>query len=312
MFKELWKAHFALFLVNALYGASHVIAKGVMPAYLSPNVFILLRISGATLLFWLILFSRKNLRIDKKDIPLFALCGLFGVAINQLFFFHGLNLSSSINSGIIMTVNPILVVILSYFIIKEKITVRKSLGILLGATGAVLLTLAGGTGKGDSLLGDMFLFINAASYAIYLVIAKPLMQRYSPLKVITWVFTFGLFYVLLFPPTLTDLSSAQFETIPQDVWIKIVYVIVGVTFMTYLLTMYGLKYLSPSVSSAYIYLQPVLVIFFAVFFSAVGIAEDYTDTITLEKLAYMLLIFTGVYLTSSSSFMQKIRSRTKG
>lgn len=312
MFKELWKAHFALFLVNALYGASHVIAKGVMPAYLSPNVFILLRISGATLLFWLILFSRKNLRIDKKDIPLFALCGLFGVAINQLFFFHGLNLSSSINSGIIMTVNPILVVILSYFIIKEKITVRKSLGILLGATGAVLLTLAGGTGKGDSLLGDMFLFINAASYAIYLVIAKPLMQRYSPLKVITWVFTFGLFYVLLFPPTLTDLSSAQFETIPQDVWIKIVYVIVGVTFMTYLLTMYGLKYLSPSVSSAYIYLQPVLVIFFAVFFSAVGIAEDYKDTITLEKLAYMLLIFTGVYLTSSSSFMQKIRSRPKG
>lgn len=312
MFKELWKAHFALFLVNALYGASHVIAKGVMPAYLSPNVFILLRVSGATLLFWLILFSRKNLRIDKKDIPLFALCGLFGVAINQLFFFHGLNLSSSINSGIIMTVNPILVVILSYFIIKEKITVRKSLGILLGATGAVLLTLAGGTGKGDSLLGDVFLFINAASYAIYLVIAKPLMQRYSPLKVITWVFTFGLFYVLLFPPTLTDLSSAQFETIPQDVWIKIVYVIVGVTFMTYLLTMYGLKYLSPSVSSAYIYLQPVLVIFFAVFFSAVGIAEDYTDTITLEKLAYMLLIFTGVYLTSSSSFMQKIRSRRKG
>ncbi|TNE75685.1 MAG: DMT family transporter [Bacteroidetes bacterium] len=312
MFKELWKAHFALFLVNALYGASHVIAKGVMPAYLSPNVFILLRVSGATLLFWLILFSRKNLRIEKKDIPLFALCGLFGVAINQLFFFHGLNLSSSINSGIIMTVNPILVVILSYFIIKEKITLRKSLGILLGATGAVLLTLAGGTGKGDSLLGDMFLFINAASYAIYLVIAKPLMQRYSPLKVITWVFTFGLFYVLLFPPTLTDLSSAQFETIPQDVWIKIVYVIVGVTFMTYLLTMYGLKYLSPSVSSAYIYLQPVLVIFFAVFFSAVGIAEDYTDTITLEKLAYMLLIFTGVYLTSSSSFMQKIRSRRKG
>ncbi len=312
MFKELWKAHFALFLVNALYGASHVIAKGVMPAYLSPNVFILLRVSGATLLFWLILFGKKNLRIDKKDIPLFALCGLFGVAINQLFFFHGLNLSSSINSGIIMTVNPILVVILSYFIIKEKITVRKSLGILLGATGAVLLTLAGGTGKGDSLLGDMFLFINAASYAIYLVIAKPLMQRYSPLKVITWVFTFGLFYVLLFPPTLTDLSSAQFDAIPQDVWIKIVYVIVGVTFMTYLLTMYGLKYLSPSVSSAYIYLQPVLVIFFAVFFSAVGIAEDYTDTITLEKLAYMLLIFTGVYLTSSSSFMQKIKSRRKG
>lgn len=310
MFKELWKAHFALFMVNALYGASHVIAKGVMPAYLSPNVFILLRVTGATLLFWLLLFGKKNLRIDKKDVPLFALCGLFGVAINQLFFFHGLNLSSSINSGIIMTVNPILVVILSYFILKEKITGRKSVGIVLGATGAVLLTLAGGTGKGDSLLGDFFLFINAASYAIYLVIAKPLMQRYSPLKVITWVFTFGLLYVLLFPPTLTDLGSVDFAAIPQDIWIKIVYVIVGVTFLTYLLTMYGLKYLTPSVSSAYIYLQPVLVILFAVLFSSIGIAEDYTDTITFEKLAYMLLIFVGVYLTGSSSFLKRMK-RTK-
>ncbi len=310
MFKELWKAHFALFMVNALYGASHVIAKGVMPAYLSPNVFILLRVTGATLLFWLLLFGKKNLRIDKKDVPLFALCGLFGVAINQLFFFHGLNLSSSINSGIIMTVNPILVVILSYFILKEKITVRKSVGIVLGATGAVLLTLAGGTGKGDSLLGDFFLFINAASYAIYLVIAKPLMQRYSPLKVITWVFTFGLLYVLLFPPTLTDLGSVDFAAIPQDIWIKIAYVIVGVTFLTYLLTMYGLKYLTPSVSSAYIYLQPVLVILFAVLFSSMGIAEDYTDTITFEKVAYMLLIFVGVYLTGSSSFLKRMK-RTK-
>jgi len=310
VFKELWKAHFALFMVNALYGASHVIAKGVMPAYLSPNVFILLRVTGATLLFWLLLFGKKNLRIDKKDVPLFALCGLFGVAINQLFFFHGLNLSSSINSGIIMTVNPILVVILSYFILKEKITVRKSVGIVLGATGAVLLTLAGGTGKGDSLLGDFFLFINAASYAIYLVIAKPLMQRYSPLKVITWVFTFGLLYVLLFPPTLTDLGSVDFAAIPQDIWIKIAYVIVGVTFLTYLLTMYGLKYLTPSVSSAYIYLQPVLVILFAVLFSSMGIAEDYTDTITFEKVAYMLLIFVGVYLTGSSSFLKRMK-RTK-
>lgn len=306
MFKELWKAHAALFAVNALYGASHVIAKGIMPTYLSPNAFILLRVTGATLLFWPVLFMTKgSVSIKRKDLPLFALCGLFGVAINQLFFFHGLHLSSSINSGIIMTVNPILVVILSYFILQEKITVRKSLGIALGATGAVLLTLAAGTGTGDSLLGDLFLFINAASYAIYLVIAKPLMREYSPLKVITWVFTFGLIYVLLFPPSLQDLSEVDFMAIPQDAIIKIIYIIVGVTFLTYLLTMYGLKQLTPSVSSAYIYLQPVLVIFFAIILSKIGIADDYTDTITWEKIAYMLVIFVGVYLTSSSSFLKR-------
>ena len=304
-------AHFALFMVNALYGASHVLAKGVMPAYLSPNVFILLRVSGATLLFWLVklLFIRE--KVARKDLLLLATCGVFGVAVNQLFFFHGLNLSSSINSGIIMTVNPILVVILSFFLLKEKITGLKAIGILLGAGGAILLTLKAGTAMGDSILGDLFLFINAASYAVYLVIAKPLMKKYAPLTVITYVFSFGLLFVLLYPPTFQEFLETDFSHIPGDAWIKIVYVIVGVTFLTYLLTMYGLKYLSASVSSAYIYLQPVLVMFFAYFLSAIGVADDYTGTITVEKIFYMLIIFLGVYLTSYSEQLTESLSRRK-
>ena len=304
-------AHFALFMVNALYGASHVLAKGVMPAYLSPNVFILLRVSGATLLFWLVklLFIRE--KVARKDLLLLATCGVFGVAVNQLFFFHGLNLSSSINSGIIMTVNPILVVILSFFLLKEKITGLKAIGILLGAGGAILLTLKAGTAMGDSILGDLFLFINAASYAVYLVIAKPLMKKYAPLTVITYVFSFGLLFVLLYPPTFQEFLETDFSHIPGDAWIKIVYVIVGVTFLTYLLTMYGLKYLSASVSSAYIYLQPVLVMFFAYFLSAIGVADDYTGTITVEKFFYMLIIFLGVYLTSYSEQLTESLSRRK-
>ncbi len=293
-----WKAHLALFSVNALYGASHVLAKGIMPTYLTPNVFILLRVLGATLLFWIVRAFLPKEKIARKDYPLLVASGLFGVAINQLFFFHGLNLSSSINSGIIMTMNPILVVILAYFLLKEKITSLKIGGIILGATGAILLTLTSSKITGDSSLGDLFLLINALSYAVYLVIAKPLMQTYSPLTVITYVFTFGLGFILLFPPTVTDLFITNFSAIPIDAWVKIGYVIVGVTFLTYLLTMYALKHLSPSVSSSYIYFQPVLVILFAVYFSYIGIAEDYTDTITWEKMGYMLLIFTGVGLTS--------------
>lgn len=293
------KAHLALFLVNTLYGASHVLAKGVMPTYLSPSVFILFRVLGATLLFWIVKTIAVHQQVAKKDLLLLAACGLFGVAINQLFFFHGLNLSSAINSGIIMTVNPILVIILAYFILKERITLPKIIGILLGATGAILLTLTGSSGHGDSMLGDFFLFINAVSYAVYLVIAKPLMKKYNPLTVITYVFTFGSAFVLLYPPTISELLQTNFETIPGGIWIKIAYVIVGVTFFTYLLTMYGLKFLSPSVSSAYIYLQPVLVIFFALLLSHVGIAEDYSGTITVKKGVYMVLIFIGVWLTSA-------------
>lgn len=202
-----------------------------------------------------------------------------------------------------MTINPILVAILSYFVLKEIITWRKSIGILLGAGGAILLTLTAGTGTGDSSLGDLFIFINASSYAIYLVLVKPLIKKYTPLTVITYVFSFGMIYVALYPPTLMELSITEFAAIPTKYIFIIIYVIVGVTFLTYLLTVYGLKHLSPSVSSSYIYLQPVLVMLFTFVLGYVGLAEDYSETITLEKIIYMLIIFVGVYLTSSSSFI---------
>jgi drug/metabolite transporter (DMT)-like permease len=305
IFKKEYSAHLALFLVNTLYGANHVLAKGVMPQYLSPNVFILFRILGATILFWLVKSFYVREKIDQKDLFMMALCAVFGVAVNQLFFFHGLNLSSAINSGIFMSINPILVTILSLFILKDKVTLVRAFGIVLGTTATILLTLTAGTGKGDSVLGDTFLFINAVSYAIYLVMAKPLMQKYSPLTVITWVFTFGLLFVLIFPPTLLDLSNTNFSVIPFQVWYKIIYVIIGVTFFTYLLTMYGLKYLSPTVSSSYIYFQPILVMVFAYLFFSMGIAEDYTQTITWEKTGYMLAIFLAVYLTSQGALSKK-------
>jgi len=305
---KILKAHIALFIVNALYGANHVVAKGVMPDYLTPSVFILLRAAGATLLFWIVKILFIKEKVAKKDLLLLAACGLFGVAMNQLFFFHGLSMTSSINTGIIMTINPIMVVILSYFVLKESITWRKTIGIALGATGAILLTLTAGTGSGDSSFGDLLIFINAASYAVYLVLVKSLMKKYAPLTVITYVFSFGLTYVAIYPPTLIELSSTEFASIPTNIIYVILFVIVGVTFLTYLLTVYGLKHVSPSVSSAYIYLQPVLVMFFAYVLNAIGLVEDYTGTITGEKILYMMLIFSGVYITSSSSFMRKVRS----
>lgn len=291
--------------MNALYGASHVVAKGVMPDFLTPSVFILFRVVGAVALFWLVKLFLKKEKIAKKDLLRFAGAGMFGVAVNQMCFFHGLSLSSSINAGIIMTVNPILVAILSYFILKERLSVKKSVGILIGATGAILLTLTAGTGKGDSILGDFLLFINASSYALYLVLVKPLMKKYAPLTVITYVFTFGLAYILIYPPTLTELFATDFSIFTQEIVLKIVYIVVGVTFLTYLLTVYALKTLSPSVSSSYIYLQPVLVMIFAVLFAYLGWSDDYTETITIKKIIYMIVIFIGVYFTSSSSFLKK-------
>jgi drug/metabolite transporter (DMT)-like permease len=287
-----------LLLVNVLYGANHVLAKGVMPRYLDPNTFILLRVSGAVFLFWMLLFTQKRKPVARADYGRFLAAGLFGVAVNQLFFFHGLNLSSAFNAGIIMALNPMMVVILSALIMKEKLSFQGYTGIAIGAIGAILLTLSSGKLPGASPIGDLYLLINALSYALYLVFSKPLLQKYSPIQVITYVFSIGLILLLLFPPTWTKLNNTHFELIPSEAWYKITYVIIGVTFLTYLLTIFGLKYVSATVSSAYIYTQPVMVALFTFFFAYIGWAEDFSHTITSERILYMLLIFTGVYLVS--------------
>lgn len=299
------RAHLALFFVNTLYGANNIIAKDVMPGFLTPNVFIAFRVMGATLLFWLVSLFTKREKVAKKDLLRLAICGVFGVAINQLCFFHGLNHSSAINSGIIMTLNPIMVAIMAFVILKEPLNSVKIIGVLIGATGAILLTLQSNGNDGSTLFGDVLLFINAMSYAIYLILVKPLMQKYSALTVTTYVFTFGMIYVLLFPQTLPDFKTIDFSAIPTDIWFRISFVIVGVTFLTYLLTMYAMKYVSATVTSTYIYLQPVMVIVFAYLFYIIGLSGDYTKSITVAKVMWMCIIFLGVYLVVRSEGIKK-------
>jgi drug/metabolite transporter (DMT)-like permease len=294
--KERWAAG-ALLAVNMIYGASHVLAKGVMPTYLSPTVFILFRALGALLLFALVALFLKTVRIARKDMLRLLACGLFGVTINQLLFFHGLNASSPMNAGIIMAMNPIMVSVLSYFWLGERLIPRQWLGIFIGSMGAMALTLYGSSTV-QAKLGDLFLVGNSLSYAIYLILVKPLMQKYPPLLVITWVFAFGSLFLWMFPPLYGDLAATRLNLIPYEVWLKIVFVIVGVTFLTYLFTVFGLKYVSSTVASVFIYVQPVFVMLFSWLFAKIGWAEDYTTAINITTLSLMLVVFFGVYLTT--------------
>lgn len=301
--KEQWAA-FALLLVNLIYGASHVLAKGVMPVFLSPTVFILFRVLGAVVLFWMLIPFVKRARILTRDVIRLAACGVFGVTVNQLLFFHGLNSSSPMNAGIIMALNPIMVAVLSFFWLKERLTRKQWIGISIGAIGAIALTTSGANTV-QAQLGDLFLLGNSLSYAVYLLLVKPLMQKYPPLVVITWVFTFGTFFLLAFPPLYGDLKQTDLNTIPWFIWLKIIYVVVGVTFLTYLLTLVGLKYVSSTVASAFIYMQPIFVIAFSYLFALIGWSADYTNQITASKLALMGLIFYGVHLTLGKRNFEK-------
>lgn len=263
-----------------------------MPDYIEPLGFILFRVTGAVILFWIVGRFFDFDKIEKRHFPRLILCGFFGVAGNQMLFFQGLNLTTPINAAIIMTSNPVLVLITSALLIKERITWMKILGITLGAVGAIMLIVGDGDGfdllDSDKHFGNLLVFLNAASYAVYLVLVKPLMNHYKPITVIKWVFTFGLIFVA--PFGWMQASEVNWSTMPAEIYLAIAFVVLGTTFLAYLLNTYALKTVNPSVVSIYIYLQPVLAAFFALI---VG-----SDRLTPLMLLCAGLIFAGVYLVS--------------
>lgn len=291
-------AHLAVFGANLIYGINYTVAKDVMPEYLTPNGFIMVRVLGAVSMFWALSFVLKvREEIDSKDWLRLGLAGLFGVAVNQLFFFQGLSLTTPINAAIIMTINPVMVLLIAAIILRNRITLTKTAGIVLGLSGALVLTLYKNgewimpNFSGDTALGDLLVLINATSYAIYLVVVKPLMAKYEPLTVVKWVFAFGLLYVL--PFGFNELINFNWGSFPPFIYGEIAFVVIGTTFFAYLFNMFGLKNLSPSVVSIYIYLQPFLATLFALAWGS--------DSLSVSQIMAACLVFGGVYLVSKKA-----------
>jgi len=228
-------------------------------------------------------------KVQKRDFLLLAACGLFGVVINQEMFFLGLSITTPINAALIMIMTPILVFIISFFLAHEKATWQKITGILLGAAGAfVIISGKGFNFSGKTVLGDFFILINACSYAVYLVIVRPLMKKYHPLTVVKWVFFFGLWPVIIFGAN--QFSHIQWHTFTSAAWFALGFIIMGTTFFAYLLNMLALREVHSSVVGAYIYMQPIIATIISV---ALG-----KDKVTPEKLLSAALIFAGVYMVS--------------
>jgi len=287
------KAHLALFGANLIYGANYSIAKEVMPEFIKPSGFILIRVIGALFLFALVYLIYKREKIQKSDLGRFALCGLAGVALNQLMFFKGLSLTSPIEAAIILTANPVMVLIAAAVIAHQKITLAKLIGILFALAGALLLIIKTNLTEIETghALGNFYIFLNAASYAIYLVIVQPLMKKYKPGTVMLVVFSFGLLYVL--PFGWGEMKAIAWDTMPTEILLAVVFIVVGTTYIAYLFNAYGLAKLNPSVVSVYIYLQPLLASFIAIFWG-----KDEFDFI---KLIAAVLVFAGIFLTTRAT-----------
>ena len=281
----------AAFLATSIYGINHTLAKEIMPIYIGSSGFIMLRLLGATLIFWLISLFTPYEKIEKRDFLKIIFAAVLGMCINMLAFFRGLELSTPINSGVIITLSPILVLILSYFFLKEKVTLKKILGIIIGFSGAVFLILntsKTGINAPNIPLGNSFFLLNASAYAGYLIVVKPLTSKYNIFTIMKWLFLIGL--ILSAPITYNQFVEVNWLELPWFAIWRMAYVVIGTTFLTYLFNIYALKTLSPTTVGSFIYLQPIITIVFALI-----TANDTLDSI---KLLSCLIIFIGVYLVS--------------
>jgi len=226
---------------TTIYGLNHTIAKGVMPDYIQPYALVMLRVIGAAILFWLVSFFGPKEKIEKKDYRRILICAVFGMGINMLAFFKGLALSTPINSAVIITLTPIFVLVLSVILIKEKITSRKIIGVVVGLAGALGLIMFGNEIRQDAPnipLGNFYIILNALFYGTYLILAKILIEKYHPFTFMKWLFSLGILICL--PFGYQELIAVDWQNLPFEALWKIAFVILGTTFCTYLFNIFAL------------------------------------------------------------------------
>jgi drug/metabolite transporter (DMT)-like permease len=289
MSKRTW-ALIAATLVSIIYGVTFTIAKDVMPKYVQPFGFITMRVGGSVLLFWLISFFGPKEKIAREDFPRIIAAALFGVALNMLTFFKGLSYTSPIMGAVLMVTTPMIVLILSAIIMKERMKKRKMFGIILGLAGTVTLILYGKSvvNAPNATLGNLLVFINAISYGFYLILVKKLMDKYNAFTFVKWIYTFG--FLMVLPFGWSEFHAIDWANLPNAIFWKIGFVVVFSTFLTYLLNLISMRELKPTTVAVFIYLQPLFATIFAV---SLG-----KDELSLVKLLSAVLIFAGVYLVT--------------
>lgn len=285
---------------SVIYGVNHTVAKNLMPDVIQPYGFILLRVASAAILFWILSLFFPYEKIEKKDRLRIIVCGFFGMALNMLSFFKGLSFSTPINSSVVITLVPVMVLILSAIILKEKITKLKYIGIGLGMVGALTLVVFGlkvQVNASNIPLGNLLFIVNAASYSVYLVIVIPLVKKYSSITLLKWFFLVSVLINL--PIGISEFTAVSWSQLPLIIHLKLAFVVIGTTFFTYLFNIYALKQLKPSTIGVFIYLQPLVAVIYAVVTGA--------DQITALRLLAASLIFIGVYLTTRKKKKKTIK-----
>lgn len=282
--------HLALLLTGLLYAVNYTAVKRVTPEHLSPESLIFIRMSVTTVLFWITyVFIKKEKIHPKKDYARFLLVAFFGTTLNVIFFFKGLSITTQTKAAFTMMATPIFVLVLSSIWLKERFTRIKLVGIVLAATGYALMV--GGnnlTFESHTLPGDLMVLVNALSYGTYLVLVKPLMEKYHPITVFRWIFLMGSTMVFFY--TFPNIGADSWQHIPPATWGIIAFIILGATYTTFLVNAWALRYATATIVSIYIYMQPILASVLALLLG--------DEVFTPHKALYGAIILTGVWMVS--------------
>jgi drug/metabolite transporter (DMT)-like permease len=248
--------HGALVLVQVLFASLAIVGRLVLPV-VPPGLLVTFRIVGAALALLAFNALRRGPWIrDPGVLGRIALAGLLGVTANQSLFLFGLRHSTAVNATVLVTTVPVFTVLGSLALGLERPSGLKLAGIGLAALGAVVLvgperlSLASGVA-----FGNLLILLGMVAYAAYFLLAKPLVGRFDPITVSTYVMAFAGLGAL--PLGIPAVFGAELGAISGATWKLVGYIVVGPTIAAYFLNLWALQRVSSHAVASFIYLQPL-------------------------------------------------------
>jgi len=257
------KGHSAMLCANVMWGLMSPIAKFVMiGGLITPLIVTNLRIAGAMILFWIASLFMPREHVPVGDLARLFVASLLAIVFNQGCFIFGVGLTTPGDASIITTSMPLWAMILSAIILKDRITSRKIAGIIAGAVGAILLIMGGknhtniSVAPTNAILGDILVLTAQFSYALYIVIYKNFVRKYSMFTIMKWMFTFA--FICVLPFSLNSLANTDWMALSWQQISGLAYIVVCATFISYTFIVVAQKRLSPTVTATYNYVQPTV------------------------------------------------------
>jgi drug/metabolite transporter (DMT)-like permease len=249
-------SHLLLLCGAAIWGVNFVAMKFLLAEIAPVNLILLRFISGSVLIF-LLLFFMEDVKVPLKDFYKLCFLGAIGITVYQFLFIYALKNTSVTNAAVIINTAPLYGGLLSSFLGYEKFQKRTFFAIVLGFVGVYILVSKGELLSlvGEDLKGAIFALIACVLWAFYTILAKPMLDKHSPLKVTTYSMLTGSALLCGFVPFY--LNVKEVVSLSFAGWMSLIYSIVFSIVIAFFLWYRGVSKIGVSRTIIYQYSIPV-------------------------------------------------------